>query len=203
LLFAALPISLLHLIIDLAYVLVSAMAPAASRIARAGWVPVAIPQPNSAPEVAPDDAEAAEVPEEARGSSYKPRGSNINLVTKGIALALYYQLPGPNGREKYAQIEASTGVKKRTLNNIKLKAIARGYDPLVDKFRITRAYLEDAPRSGRPNTVINEINEDFVISIISKDKNEKEKSSEVIGNEIGISKQSVCRIMKKLDYKKN
>jgi hypothetical protein len=115
LLFAAFPISLLHLIIDLAYVLVGAMAPAASRIARAGWVPVAIPQPNSAPEVAPDDAEAAEVPEEARGSSYKPRGSNIDLVTKGIALALYYQLPGPNGREKYAQIEASTGVKEQAL----------------------------------------------------------------------------------------
>jgi hypothetical protein len=91
------------------------MAPAVSRIARTGWVPVTIPQPNSAPEVAPDDAETAEVPKEARGSSYKPRGSNIDLVTKSIALALYYQLPGPNGREKYAQIEASTGVKEQAL----------------------------------------------------------------------------------------
>jgi hypothetical protein len=178
------------------------MAPAVSRIARAGWVPVAIPQPNSAPEVAPDNAEAAEVPEEARGSLYKSRGSNIDLVTKSIALASYYQLPGPNGREKYAQIEASTGVKKQTLNNIKLKAIARGYDPLVDKLRITRAHFKDAPRSGRPNTVINEINESLVISIIFKDKNRKEKSSEVIKNEIGISKQSIYKIMKKLGYKK-
>ncbi len=126
--------------------------------------------------------------EEARGSSYKPQGSNINLVTKGIALALYYQLPGSNGREKYAQIEISTGVKERTLNNIKLKIIARGYDPLVDKLRITRIYLEDASRSGRPNTVINEINEDLVILIIFKNKNKREKSSKIIKNEIEISR---------------
>ncbi len=83
-----------------------------------------------------------------------------------------------------------------------MKVIARDYDPLVDKLRITKVYFKDAPRSGRPNTVINEINEDFIISIISKDKNKKEKSSEIIKNEIGISRQSVCRIMKKLDYKK-
>jgi len=78
------------------------MAPAASRIARTGWVLVAILQPNPAPEVASNDTETAEIPEKTRRSLYKFRGSNIDLVIKGIALALYYQLSGPNGREKYA-----------------------------------------------------------------------------------------------------
>ena len=164
------------------------MAPAASRIARAGWVLIAILQLNSAPKVAPDDTETTEVSEEARKSLYKSRGSNIDLVIKGITLALYYQLPDPNGREKYAQIEISTGVKKRTFNNIKLKIITRDYNPLVDKFRITRTHLKDAPRSGHPNTAINEINEGLVILIISKNKNGREKSSEIIKNEIGILK---------------
>jgi len=66
------------------------MTPAALRITRTGWIPVAISQPNSAPKVAPDDVEAAEVPEKARESSYKPRGSNIDLVIKDITLVLYY-----------------------------------------------------------------------------------------------------------------
>ena len=95
-LFAALPISLLHLIIDLAYVLVGAMAPAALRIARAGWVPVAIPQPNLAPEVVPIDTEDVETTEEAHGSSFKPRGRNIDIVIRGIALAMFHNMPGPN-----------------------------------------------------------------------------------------------------------
>jgi hypothetical protein len=99
------------------------MALAVSRIAKARWVLIAIPQLNSAFEVISNNAKAAEIPEKARKSSYKLRGSNIDLVIKGIALALYYQLPGPNGREKYAQIEASTDVKERTLNDIKLKII--------------------------------------------------------------------------------
>jgi hypothetical protein len=92
---AVIPISLFHLIIGLAYVLVVAMARSASRIAKTGWVPVAIPQPNPAPEIAPIDIEDAETTEEAHGFFFKPQGRNIDIVTRGIALAMLYNMPGP------------------------------------------------------------------------------------------------------------
>jgi hypothetical protein len=79
---AVIPISLFHLIIGLAYVLVVAMARSASRIAKTGWVPVAIPQPNHAPEIAPIDIEDAETTEEAHGFFFKPQGRNIDIVTR-------------------------------------------------------------------------------------------------------------------------
>jgi transposase len=199
---ATIPISLLYLIINLVCVLVVAMAPAASRIARAGWVPVAIPQPNLAPEAAPIDTEDVEITEEVHGSSFKPRGRNIDIVTRGIALAMFYNMPGPNNQAKYKEIEAATGVKERTLGDIKLKAIERGYDPLVDGLRITSYHVEDGSRTGPPRTAVNETNKRLVIEIVSKDKQGREKSAEVIGNELGVSRQSVCRIMKKLGYKK-
>ncbi len=66
------------------------MTPAVLRITRVGWVLVAILQLNSAPEVAPDNTETAEIFKKTRRSSYKFRGLNNDLVIKDIALALYY-----------------------------------------------------------------------------------------------------------------
>ncbi len=49
---------------------------------------------------------------------------------------------------------------------------------------------------------MNEINKKRIIEIISKDKNGREKSAEVIDIEIDVLRQLICRIMKKLGYKK-
>jgi len=111
-------------------------------------------------------------------------------------------MPGPNNQAKYKEIEAATGVKERTLGDIKLKVIERGYDPLVDGLRITNYHIKDGPRKGFLRIAVNEMNKRLVIEIVSKDKQGREKSAEVIGNELKISKQSVYRIMKKLGYKK-
>jgi hypothetical protein len=103
---------------------------------------------------------------------------------------------------KYNEIREATGVGQRTLRNVLAKVLEQGYDPLRDKAAIKTEWLVDRPRSGRPRTAMNEINEKRVIKIISKDKNGREKSAEVIGMKIDVSRQLVCGIMKKLGYKK-
>ncbi len=49
---------------------------------------------------------------------------------------------------------------------------------------------------------MNEINKKRVIEIISKNKNGRKKSAEVIDIEIDVLRQLICGIMKKLGYKK-
>ena len=152
----------------------------------------------SEPPYHPTSEDPPPSPDGPRGST----GNRYDVVTKGIALALYYHLPGPSNIEKFNKIEQQTGVKQRALRDIRNRALERGFDPTVDQLRIKKEHLGNAPRSGPPCSAVNSKNEKLVIQIVSKDKNGREKSAEVIGIEIGISRQSVYRIMKKLGYKK-
>ena len=70
--------------------------------------------------------------------------------------------------------------------------------------RIRLEHLVDAPRSRRPNVACNPENERQIIAIVTKDRNGREKSGEVIASEVQspISKQSVYRSLKKLGFKK-
>jgi len=95
-------------------------------------------------------------------------------------------------------------VKKKALREIRKKVKGRDYNFKIDGLRILSEHLVDAPRSGRPNTACNPDTERQVIEIVTKDRNGREKSAEVIGLEIVsvISRQSVCRLMYKLNFKK-
>jgi hypothetical protein len=56
-------------------------------------------------------------------------------------------------------------------------------------------YAEDAKRSGRPKEIIPE-KEKAIIESVSKDRNGREKSSEILAYEASISHSSVLRILK-------
>ena len=48
-------------------------------------------------------------------------------------------------------IEAITGVKRSTISTIFQKALDRGFDPQAERPIIYDKYVNDAPKSGRPN----------------------------------------------------
>ncbi|KAL2142930.1 hypothetical protein VTI28DRAFT_509 [Corynascus sepedonium] len=49
------------------------------------------------------------------------------------------------------QIEALTGLKARTVNNIVSKALERGFDPTRVPAVILDKHVSDAPKTGRPS----------------------------------------------------
>jgi hypothetical protein len=57
-------------------------------------------------------------------------------------------------------------------------------------------YAEDAKRSSQPKEIIPE-KERAIIESVSKDRNGREKSSEILAYEVGISHSSVIRILKR------
>src|SRR6266536_1658460 len=133
----------------------------------------------------------------SRSTAYLP------LTIKAITCGLYLALPG-TPREKYNQIFKQTGVIERTVRDLLHKAISRGFNFRTDGCRILPEYICDASRSGPPNTTVNENNMRQIIKIVTKDRNRREKSAEIIAAELDapISRASVCRIMSKAGFKK-
>jgi len=127
----------------------------------------------------------------------------IDITLRAIALSLFQTLPGTN-EEKYKEVEEKDGVKKDALRKIRKKAKGCGYNFDTDGLRILFHHLVDKARSGRSRTACNPETEKQVIEIVTKDRNGREKSAEIIVSEMvpPISRQSVCRIMKKLGFKK-
>jgi hypothetical protein len=93
-------------------------------------------------------------------------------------------------------------VSQRHLTRIAKEVKARGYEPKTKPSHVLMEYVIEAPRFGRPNAAVNEANERKCVEIASRDRNGREKSAEGIAIEVGISRQSVCRIMKKSGYRK-
>jgi len=94
-----------------------------------------------------------------------------------------------------AEVEEKTGVKERSQRNIKRKAFERGFQPEKDP-RILEAYVIDSERSGRPKEITEEMEQGLLASVRS-DRSGREKSSEVLAYEAGISYRSALRILKK------
>lgn len=92
-------------------------------------------------------------------------------------------------------VEAKTGMKQRTQSDLKKKAIARGYDPVVDP-RINEWYVQDGNKKGRPVEITDEV-EDELLTNVRKDRSGREKSSEVLAYEAGISSSSALRVLHK------
>jgi hypothetical protein len=67
------------------------------------------------------------------------------------------------------KISSDTGYHRRTIFKIQQKARSRGFDPSKDS-RILLAYVEDAPRSGRPKKTTPEVEEEVVKAISKNSK---------------------------------
>jgi transposase len=74
----------------------------------------------------------------------------------------------------------------------------RGYNP-AHSFRVLLEYVEDGKRSGRPKE-ISEATEQGILASVAQDRNGREKSSEILAFEAGISHSSVLRILHKHDF---
>jgi hypothetical protein len=99
----------------------------------------------------------------------------------------------------WQHIQHRTGIPQVSQSNLKRKAIQRGFNPAVDP-RITEYYVEDGHRSGRPIEVKEEVKQ-AVINNISADRSGREKSSEVLAYEAGISTSTALRILRDRGFK--
>ncbi|KAF4633514.1 hypothetical protein G7Y89_g4598 [Cudoniella acicularis] len=98
-----------------------------------------------------------------------------------------------------------TGYDKTTIRRIEKKARERGYTPETDP-KIILAYVEDAPRSGRPKKLSPE-QEEEVIKALSKNSTTRQLSTQGIANltspliQGGISARTIHRILRRKGYK--
>jgi hypothetical protein len=76
--------------------------------------------------------------------------------------ALVVTLKAPSGAGKTSiEIQAMTGIPRRTIDDIYCRAIKRGFEPNERPLRLKNAWLEDAPRPGRPSKQTQE-NKDLI-----------------------------------------
>src|SRR5665213_2763341 len=94
-----------------------------------------------------------------------------------------------------AHVEEKIGIPRLTLYRIKKTTRGRGFAPKQDP-RVLEAYIVDRERRGRPKTII-EVVEQRLLTNVREDRSSREKSSEVLAYEVGISRRSALRILKK------
>ena len=83
----------------------------------------------------------------------------------------------------------------QTIYRLKKQARERGYDPAVSRL-LEEAYVIDAPRSGQPPKVTEEV-EKAILDNVRKDKSGREKPSAVLGYEHGLSSTTILRVLKR------
>jgi transposase len=117
------------------------------------------------------------------------RGHRYTIAQRVQCLTLLAE--GFSGRE----VEKRTDVKPSAQSHIKKRARDRGFRPEEDP-RILNYYVEDGERSGRPKEITLEI-EQRLLDSNKADRAGREKSSEVLADECGISYSSALRILHK------
>ena len=95
-------------------------------------------------------------------------------------------------------------VEKKILKKIRKKAKERDYNFEINELRIYSHHINNAPRYKRTPIFSNPNAQQQVIKIVTKDRNGKEKSAEIIIKKLipKISRQTVCKIIKILGFKK-
>ena len=116
-------------------------------------------------------------------------GHRYSIAQRVQCLTLIVE--GFSGRD----IEKKTGVKPTAQTYIKKRANARGFCPEQDP-RILEYHVQDGARSGRPKEITLET-EQRILNSVRKDRSGREKSSEVLAYEVGISRSSALRILHK------
>ena len=98
-----------------------------------------------------------------------------------------------------------TGISKSAIYRLRSTAIARGYDPTISS-KLLLAYVEDAPRSGRPKKATEEVKE-LIIATVSHNSSTRQWSCQRIAYKIstsvpgGISAQTVYWILRQSGFK--
>jgi transposase len=110
----------------------------------------------------------------------------VELRVQALALASY--------GVKVSDVASLTGISERAVYDLIKRARDRGYNFQADP-RIRREHVEDGKRSGRPKEITDEVKQ-AVIASIQKDRAGREKSSEVLAYEAGISQSSILHILK-------
>jgi hypothetical protein len=118
-------------------------------------------------------------------------------------LTLFYTIPG-TVKERYTEIEKQIEIYPRIQKKIRRKAKKREFNSEIDRYQIRSEYFINVPKSEKSISAVNPENEKQVIEIITKDRNEREKSAKIIDSKMisAISRQSVCRILYKAGFKK-
>jgi transposase len=100
------------------------------------------------------------------------------------------------------EIEAITGLKARTINNIANRALERGFDPKGCRPVILDEHVCDAPKTGRPSKQSE--NKDTVLEKVRKSRFGREMTCAYISAELGntISPMTVWRILRAAGMKK-
>jgi hypothetical protein len=91
-----------------------------------------------------------------------------------------------------AMITEITGISKSSITQLRRNAIARGYDITKSK-KLLLAYVEDAPRSGRPIKATDEVKKK-VVETVSKNSTTRQLSTEGIAYLINTSPDIVNQI---------
>lgn len=102
----------------------------------------------------------------------------------------------------YDQIEAHTGIKRRTVRHILDRAIERGFNPDSEHPVILNIHVEDSSKSGRPSKQDDEAKK-AVLAKVRKDRYGREKTCASISQELGnILSMTVWRILRSAGLKK-
>jgi hypothetical protein len=92
-------------------------------------------------------------------------------------------------------VKERTYIPRCTLFRIQAKAFEPGYRP--DKHRrILEAYVEDGKRTGRPVKTVTKAIRQRLLAIFRQERNDREKSTEYLAYECGISYRSVHCVLK-------
>ncbi|KAF2474662.1 uncharacterized protein BDR25DRAFT_254994, partial [Lindgomyces ingoldianus] len=83
--------------------------------------------------------------------------STWRLITISLLELLVVALKSPSVGKTTQQVVSITGLPKRTVDSIYGRAVKRGFNPNAVPLAIEDKYLEDAPRSGRPNKQTSEV----------------------------------------------
>ena len=125
-----------------------------------------------------------------------------DIATRALVVALM----SPPSSKSSVETAFLTGLSKRQVNRILAKAIERGFDLNSRPLVLRNAFLEDAPRSGRPRIQTDDITTQ-IINKVTRDRYGREKTCADIAGELSlegieISSLTVLRILSKAGYKK-
>lgn len=124
------------------------------------------------------------------------RLATVIMPRTDIATRAYIVAPKASPLNKpSAEVEALTSVAARTVSSIYTRAIERGFDPNAVPIKMRDAYVEDAPRSGRPSKQ-NEETTTAVMQARLSDGSEREKRapqmSQLLKEKASMSQRRLC-----------
>lgn len=119
----------------------------------------------------------------------KPKNYSIAERIQALTLA--------ESGQPYAHITAVTGMSKSQIVRLRKKAKERGYDPSVSG-RLKEEYVQDAPRSGRPEVVDEEKEKEMLELVrVPSGGGSREMTVAEIARRVGISTTTAHRRLKK------